>query len=145
MSAPQVQHGRNPIPRPQTLNETALRSTKAGLVAILFVSLTFATFGPWFNLSLAYGLMLAALAAALLGLWWADRAAHEARRNPALTNGMFARSGAVLSIAASLLSMYYTGLLFLLMFSPVWWVGLLIVYAIHRASVDASGGREARA
>src|SRR6266508_1034851 len=68
---------------------TALRSTRAGLVAVFLVSLVFATFGPWFNLLLAYLLMLGSTAVALVGLWWADRAAHEAVRNPAMTNGIY--------------------------------------------------------
>ena len=128
------------------LNETALRSTKAGLLAIFVISLAFATFGPWFNLVLGYGLMLASMAVAVLSILWADRAAHETDRNLALTNGIYAKSGAALSIAVLLLSMSYTGLLLLVLFLwPVWLMGLLIVYAIHRASVDAGAGREARA
>src|SRR3989449_2868729 len=38
-----------------TLNATALRSTKAGLLALGIVSFALATFGPWFNLLLGYG------------------------------------------------------------------------------------------
>jgi len=127
-------------------SRTALRSTKAGLVAVFFLSLTFATFGPAFNLVVAYGLMIAAIPAALLGLWWADRAAHEAQRDPTRTNGIYAKSGAVLSIAALFVSTYYTGfLVFILVFWPLVWMGLLVVYAFHRASVTAKAAREAGA
>ncbi len=125
---------------------TALRSTMAGLVAIFLLSLTFATFGPAFNLAVGYGLMIAAIPAALLGLWWADRAAHEVQRNPTLTNGVYAKSGAALSIAALFLSTYYTGfLVFILVFWPLVWMGVLVVYAFHRASVTAKAAQEAGA
>src|SRR2546428_147815 len=46
-----------------TLSAMALRSTKAGLVALCIVSFALATFGPWFNLLLAYGLMVALMSA----------------------------------------------------------------------------------
>jgi len=115
-------------------------------VAVFLVSLVFATFGPWFNLLLAYLLMLGSTAVALVGLWWADRAAHEAVRNPAMTNGIYARSGAALSVVALLLSGYYTGLLVVVLFLwPVTLFGLLMVYAIHRARLDADARPEARA
>src|SRR2546428_10807146 len=67
-----------------TLSTTALRSTKAGLGALCIVSFALATFGPWFNLLLAYGLMVASMAVAVAGIWWADRAAHETHRDRAL-------------------------------------------------------------
>ena len=79
-----------------TLSATALRSTKAGLVALCIVSFALATFGPWFNLLLAYGLMVGSMAVAVAGIWWADRAAHETHRDRTLTNGIYARSGAAL-------------------------------------------------
>src|SRR2546427_1745 len=47
------------------LNATALRSTKAGLLALGIVSFALATFGPWFNLLLGYGLMAASVAVAV--------------------------------------------------------------------------------
>ena len=81
-----------------TLNGTALRSTKAGLVSLGLVSFALATFGPWFNLLLGYGLMAASMAVAVVGIAWADRALHKTRRSPALTNGIYAKSGAALSI-----------------------------------------------
>src|SRR6266581_5671296 len=87
-----------------TLNATALRSTKAGLLALGIVSFALATFGPWFNLLLGYGLMVASMAVAVVGIWWADRSAHETHRNPALTNGIYAKSGATLSAVALILS-----------------------------------------
>src|SRR3989442_11829602 len=108
-------------PESPALNATALRSTKAGLVALCLVSFALATFGPWFNLVLGYGLMVASMAVALVGLWWADRSAHEAHRNPALTNGIYAKSGTILSVAALILSTYYTGFIVLLLsFWPLW-------------------------
>src|SRR5437870_11897492 len=104
-----------------TLNALALRSTKAGLLALGIVSFALATFGPWFNLLLGYGLMAASMAVAFVGIWWADRSAHETHRSPALTNGIYAKSGATLSVVALIVSTYYTGfLIVVLVFWPVW-------------------------
>src|SRR2546426_12137276 len=89
-----------------TLNATAFRSAKAGLLALGIVSFALATFGPWFNLLLGYGLMAASMAVAVFGIWWADRSAHEVHRKPGLTNGIFAKSGAALSVLALMLSPY---------------------------------------
>ncbi|TLZ78309.1 MAG: hypothetical protein E6K07_05860 [Methanobacteriota archaeon] len=83
---------------------------------------------------------------AVAGIWWADRAAHEAHRDRTLTNGIYARSGAVLSVATLLLSIYYTGLLVLFpVFWPVLFVVLLILWALHRSLVDAQTASEVRA
>jgi len=129
-----------------TLNATALRSTKAGLLALGIVSFALATFGPWFNLLLGYGLMAASMAVAVLGIWWADRSAHETRRTRAMTNGIYAKSGAALSAVALILSTYYTGLLLLiLVFWPLWFIALLLTWAFHRAWVDSGVGSEVRA
>ena len=128
------------------LNATALRSTKAGLVALGIVSFALATFGPWFNLLVGYGLMVASMAVAVVGIWWADRSAHEARRNSALTNGIYAKSGATLSVVALILSTYYTGfLLFILVFWPLWFIALLLTWAFHRAWSESDIGAEVRA
>src|SRR6266571_8592080 len=125
------------------LNATALRSTKAGLLALGIVSFALATFGPWFNLLLGYGLMAVSMAVAVVGIWWADRSAHEAQRKPALMNGIYAKSGAVLSVVALLLGMYYTGFFFvILVFWPLWFVALLLTWAFHRAWVDSDPGSE---
>src|SRR5437867_9926476 len=59
---------------------------------LCLVSFALATFGPWFNLLLGYGLMILSMAVAVVGVWWADRSAHEARRNRAMTNGIYAAS-----------------------------------------------------
>src|SRR5437870_12868184 len=121
------------------LNATALRSTKAGLLALGIVSFALATFGPWFNRLLGYGLMVASMAAAVAGIWWADRSAHEVHRNRVLTNGFYAKSGAVLSVVALMLSAYYTGfLLFVLVFWPLWFIALLLTWAFHRALVQSA-------
>src|SRR5438128_4930528 len=126
-----------------TLNAAALRSTKAGLLALGIVSFALATFGPWFNLLLGYGLMAASMAVAVLGIWWADRSAHEARRNRVLTNGIYARSGAALSLVALLLCMYYTGFFFVILVSwPLWFVALFVTWAFHRAWIDSDLGTE---
>src|SRR3989442_8662237 len=128
------------------LNATALRSTKAGFLALGIVSFALATFGPWFNLLLGYGLMVASMAAAVMGIWWADRAAHEVQRNRGLTNGIFAKSGAALSVAALILSAYYTRfLLFILVFWPLSVIALLLTWAFHRAWVESDVGSEVRA
>src|SRR3989441_9111874 len=129
-----------------TLSATALRSTKAGLLALGIVSFALATFGPWFNLLLAYGLMAASMAVAVLGIWWADRSAHQVHRNRGLTNGIYAKSGATLSVVALILSTYYTGLLLLILFFwPLWFIGLLLTWAFHRAWVESNVGSEVRA
>ena len=129
-----------------TFNTTALRSTKAGLLALGIVSFALATFGPWFNLLLGYGLMAASMAVAVVGIWWADRSAHETRRNPALTNRIYAKSGATLSVLALMLSTFYTGLLVvLLVFWPLWFIGLLLTWAFHRAWVESDFASEVRA
>src|SRR5436309_14618071 len=128
------------------LNATALRSTKAGLLALGIVSFALATFGPWFNLLLGYGLMAASMAVAVLGIWWADRSAHQVHRNRGLTNGIYAKSGAILSVVALILSTYYTGLLLLiLVFWPLWFIALLLTWAFHRAWVKSNVASEVRA
>ena len=133
-------------PESPALNATALRSTKAGLVALCLVSFALATFGPWFNLLLGYGLMILSMAVAVVGLWWADRSAHEAHRNPAVTNGIYARSGAALSLVALLLGMYYTGFFFvILVFWPLFFVALLVTWAFHRAWIDSDAASEVHA
>src|SRR5438094_7984632 len=129
-----------------TLNATAFRSAKAGLLALGIVSFALATFGPWFNLLLGYALMVASIAVAVVGLWWADRSAHETKRARGLTNGIYAKSGAALSVVALMLSTYYTGLLlFILVFWPLWFIGLLLTWAFHRAWIDSKSGSEVRA
>lgn len=128
------------------LNATALRSTKAGLLALGIVSFALATFGPWFNLLLGYALMVASMAVAVAGIWWADRSAHETRRTHAMTNGIYAKSGAVLSVVALILSTYYTGFLVLiLVFWPLWFIALLLTWAFHRAWIDSKVASEVRA
>ena len=128
------------------LNGTALRSTKAGLVALGIVCFALASFGPWFNLLLGYGLMVVSIAVAIIGIWWADRSAHEAHRNPALTNGIYAKSGAILSLAALILSTYYTGfIVVVLFFWPLWFIALLLTWAFHRAWIDSDVGSEVHA
>ena len=113
---------------------------------MFLVSLVFATFGPWFNLTLAYGLMVASIAVGGLGIWWADGAVHEAARNARLTNGIYAKAGAVLSTVALAVSTYYTGLLvYVVYFSPLWLFGFLILYAFHRSVVDSRAAKEAHA
>src|SRR5256885_11690910 len=76
------------------LNATALRSTKAGLLALGIVSFALATFGPWFNLLVGYGLMIASVAVAVVCTWWADPSGHEIRRTHPLTQGDYTRQGA---------------------------------------------------
>src|SRR2546421_3693430 len=89
------------------LNATALRSTKAGFLALGIVSFALATFGPWFNLLMGYGLMVFSMTVAIVGIWWADRSAGEVHRKPALTNGIFAKAGAALSVLALIVSTYF--------------------------------------
>ena len=128
------------------LNATALRSTKAGLLALGIVSFALATFGPWFNLLVGYGLMIASVAVAIVGIWWADRSAHEIRSTHDMTNGIYAKSGATLSVVTLILSTYYTGFLVLILFTwPLWFIALLLTWAFHRAWIDSNVGSEVRA
>src|SRR5436189_5988570 len=115
MLDPEATDLRSLRPEGPALNATALRSTKAGLVALFLVSFALATFGPWFNLLLGYGLMAASMAVAVFGIWWADRSAHQGHRNRGLTNGIYAKSGATLSVVALILSTYDTRLLLLIL------------------------------
>ena len=146
MPDPEATDLRSLRPEGPALNATALRSTKAGLVALFLVSFALATFGPWFNLLLGYGLMILSMAVAVVGLWWADRSAHEAHRNRAMTNGIYARSGAALSLVALILGMYYTGFFFvILVFWPLLSVALLLTWAFHRAWIDSDAASEVHA
>src|SRR5256885_5635343 len=86
------------------LNATALRSTKAGLLALGIVSFALATFGPWFNLLVGYGLMIASVAVAVVGRLWADRSGHEIIKNHELTIGVYAKSGATTFVLGFILS-----------------------------------------
>src|SRR2546422_2363720 len=96
------------------LNATALRSTKAGLLALGIVSFALATFGPWFNLLLGYGLMAASVAVAVLGILFAGRSAPPVRLNRGVSNGSYAKFGAALSAVALIRWPYYNGLLLLI-------------------------------
>src|SRR3989441_11986232 len=146
MPDPETNGVRTPHSEGPTLNAIALRSTKAGLLALGIVSFALATFGPWFNLLLGYGLMAASMAVAVVGIWWADRSAHQVRRNRGLTNGIYAKSGAALSVVALILSTYYTGLLLLiLVFWPLWFIALLLTWAFHRAWAESDFASEVRA
>jgi hypothetical protein len=131
--------GRGSQPGGPISSKTALRSTKAGLWAVFLASFALATFGPWFNLTLGYTLMIASFVAACFGVGWADRASHEGKRNPAIANGIYAKSGAALSILALLVSAYYSGLfVFLVVFAPLWMIVGLLLYALHRSIVDTA-------
>jgi len=91
-------------------------------------------------------LMVASMAAAVAGIWWADRSAHEVHRNRVLTNGFYAKSGAALSVVALMLSAYYTGFLLLILVCwPLWFVAFLLFWAFHRAWVESGVGSEVRA
>src|SRR3989442_1785712 len=98
------------------LNATALRSTKAGLLALGIVSFALATFGPWFNLLLGYGLMAASVAGAELGIWCGGFSVHIAGRDRGLTNGVFAKSGAPVLGGVLVFFAYCTGVLLALFF-----------------------------
>src|SRR2546430_17385028 len=114
------------------LDATALRSTKAGLLALGIVSFALATFGPWFNLLVGYGLMIASVAVAVVGILWADRSAHEIRRTHDKTNGGYAKHGAPLFGVSLILSTYYTRFLGLVLFTwPLLFFSLLLSYAFY--------------
>src|SRR2546428_13708469 len=115
MPDPETNGVRTPRSEGPTLNATALRSTKAGLLALGIVSFALATFGPWFNLLLGYGLMAASVAVAGLGIWGGGRSAPQGRRDPGLADWSYAESGAAPSVVAVVLSAYYTCLLLLIL------------------------------
>src|SRR2546427_3706545 len=146
MPDPETNGLRTPRSEGPMLNATALRSTKAGLLALGIVSFALATFGPWFNLLVGYGLMIASVAVAVVGILWADRSAHEIRRNHDLTHGIYAKAGATLLVVTLILLTYYTGFLVLILFTlPLWFIALLLTWAFHRAWIDSNVGSEVRA
>ena len=93
----------------------AIRALQFGLTALFFLFATLATFGPWFNLALAYVLTGASIVAGLMGLVLAHDASHRLRRNPSETGGTYAKLGAVTSASAVLVSSYYNGFLAILL------------------------------
>src|SRR3989442_11998392 len=99
------------------LNATALRSTKAGLLALGIVSFALATFGPWFNLLIGYGLMIASVAVAVLCLWWGGRLGSGIRRSHRLSNGDYPKSGATLSCLSFFPLAYHTRFLGVIFFA----------------------------
>jgi len=115
----------------------AWHAFQAGLVAMFFVGITIATFGPLFHLWLGYGLLACALIAAALGLRWADRAGHATALSVAARRDVL--GGQLLSGFAVVAALYYTGAwLFLI---PLWplvlFIGLL-AWAVHRVRVGRS-------
>ena len=107
----------------------SLRSLEAGLISLLLLSATLATFGVWFNLPLAYVLTGASVAVGLLGLHWAHQASHALRGNPKLVGKAHARLGAMLAFFGLFGSSYANGLLFLMM-HPVAWIFWISVGAV---------------
>src|SRR5207245_10429425 len=99
MPDPEATDLRSLRPEGPALNATALRSTKAGLVALCLVSFALATFGPWFNLLLGYGLMILSMPVAVVAVWWAERSAREARRNRAMTTAVYEKPCDAISLA----------------------------------------------
>jgi hypothetical protein len=121
----------------------AWHAIQAGLVAMSFVGITIATFGPLFHLAIGYALLACALLAAAFGLRWADRAGHAIELSAAVRRD--ALGGQLFSGLAILVVLYYTGAwLFLI---PLWplvlFVGLL-AWAVHRDRVGQNVGREVR-
>jgi len=109
---------------------------QAGLLAIALIGITLATFGPFFFLSLAYVLISAAGAFALLGWRWADRVLHLAKTQSRVRTD--AQIGRILSIVSLLFVLYYSGLWILL--AVTWPIVLffgLLAWSAHRARVNA--------
>ena len=123
--------------------EESMRSLEAGLISLLLLSGTLATFGIWFNLPLAYVLTGASVAVGLLGLHWAHQASHALRKNPRLVGKAHARLGATLAFFGVFVSSYANGFL-LLMMHPVAWIfwisvgtALLAIHYERRSREDA--------
>ena len=112
----------------------SVRSLEAGLVSLLLLTGTLATFGVWFSLPLAYVLTGASLVIGLLGLHWAHQASHALRRNPSLAGRAHARLGAALALLAVFVSSYANGFLLLMMQPASWIFGIAVgaaLLAIH--------------
>lgn len=121
------------------LSDSALGSVEAGLVSVLFLSVMFATIGPWFDRTIASILLGLSATAGLVGLAWAHRASHGVRRRPTETAGPYARLGAALSLGGILGSTYYSGILFLSLFvlGPLLFlalVGVVLFVVFHAES-----------
>ena len=121
----------------------SVRSLEAGLVSLLLLTGTLATFGVWFSLPLAYVLTGASLVIGLFGLHWAHQASHALRRNPSLGGRTHARLGAALAFLAVLVSSYANGFLLLMMhpFSWIFWIAvgavLLVIHFERKSREDA--------
>ncbi len=118
------------------VDREASYGVQAGLLAIALVGITLATFGPFFFLSLAYVLMAAAGAIALLGWRWDDRVLHLARTRSRVRTD--AQIGRILSTVSLLFVVYYSGLWILLAVTwPIVLLFGLLAWSAHRARVAA--------
>ena len=114
-------------------DRTAARSLQAGLTALSLLFVTFATFGPWFNAVMAYVLTGASFAAGVLGVVWAHEAYHRLRRDPTRSGSTPAGLGALASVGAIAVSVYFTGLLAVIV-SPLLlpiWTGLFVLSSVY--------------
>ena len=113
--------------------EESVRSLEAGLISVLLLLGTFATFGVWFNLPLAYVLTGASVVVGLLALHWAHQASHAMRRNPRLVGKTHARLGAGLALSGVFASSYANGVL-LLMTHPLAWIFWIVIGTVLLSS-----------
>ena len=121
-------------------SRTPWRSLEAGLAALFCIFVLFATFGPWFNVVVAYALGAAAIASGALGLVWAHAASH---RQSSHAESAAAGIGALTSLVALSVSAYYVGALGLLRNPLVLVVGvgfLALFLVFHFAASPVEGG-----
>ncbi len=119
----------------------SVRSLEAGLISLLLLMGTLATFGVWFNLPAAYVLTGASVVVGLLGLHWAHQASHALRRNPQLVGKAHARLGATLALVAVFGSSYANGFL-VFMIHPIAWIFWIAVGTVLLASHFERKSRE---
>jgi len=121
---------------------TASRSLQAGLAALFCVFVLFASFGPWFNLVVAYGLAGGAMVAGILGLVWAHAASHRLRHRDSRPGARTAGLGTLASVIALAMAVYATGLSFILLspvILPFVFALLVVFFALHFGSARDQG------
>lgn len=88
----------------------AVTAVQAGLAAWTLLFLTFATFGPWFHIGVAYALTSGALLLSLVSLYLADRGYHSVWRNPGTRGVAHSGLAVALGLPALVVAAGYLGL-----------------------------------
>src|SRR5439155_20851708 len=112
----------------------SLRALQAGLASLFLLFAALATFGPWFQITLAQVLTSASIVVGLAGLRWSHRASHSRQRNPEEAGAGFATAGWLASLFGIVVSGIYNGaILFVLhpLAIPIVILALLVFAAVH--------------